>query len=72
MAHDWEAVCRLLGLDKMAMSEAMYGGTCPLCHAEKVFFVWAKGFPIIKAICINCKVKIKITDNGRPNWPSPF
>jgi len=72
MPYDWEGLCKRLRLDKMAMSTAMFGGTCPLCGAERSFFVWLHNFPIIKATCYSCKVKIKINDGGKEAWPSPF
>jgi hypothetical protein len=72
MAVEWELLCVRLGLTKMAMSKAMYGGDCPLCGAEKAFFVWLHNHPILKATCLKCKVKIKINDGGRESWPSPF
>jgi hypothetical protein len=68
----WESICLQLGLEKMAMSEAMYGGKCPICGAEKSFFVWTAEAPLIKAICYECKVKIKIRAGGWKTWPSPF
>lgn len=68
----WEPICLRLGLEKMAMSTGMFGGRCPICGAEKSFFVWTHAHPTIKAICYACKVQIKIRDEGRQTWPSPF
>lgn len=72
MAQDWAAVCLRLGLEKLAMSKAMFGGRCPICGAEKSFFVWTNEAPLIRAMCYACKVKIKLRDDAYGSWPSPF
>lgn len=69
MPVDWEYQCRRLGLVKLAMSESMFGGMCPICGKEKSFFVWLDRKPI-RAICFDgCKISMTVRDNGRPWQP---
>lgn len=67
--RDWAGLCTRLGLRKLEMSRAMFGGNCPVCGAERAFYVWLDDRTKIRASCYTCGIKIRIKDDGpKRNW----